>query len=115
MSETIESISQWADETFGPATPFSSLNRALDEIGELRKLWHRYPDVSHEELVNEAADVCITLYRYIHLVDKDTIEKKMTINRARKWKVNGDGTGHHVKSKEELGAECMEKLYQERG
>lgn len=100
MSETIESISQWAGETFGPATPFSSLSRALDEIGELRKLWHRYPDVSHDELVEEAADVCITLYRYINLVDKDAIEKKMAINRARKWKVTGEGVGQHYDERE---------------
>lgn len=96
MIETVESVSQWAEETFGPTTRFSSFYRALDEISELRKLWYHYPDVSHEEIVEEAADVCITLYRYISLVDKDAIEKKMAINRKRKWKVNRDGTGQHI-------------------
>lgn len=96
MNETIESVSQWAGETFGPSTPMVTLYRALEEIEELRRLWHRYPDVSNNEMVEEAADVCITLFRYIYLVDPEAIEKKMAVNRARKWKVTGEGVGYHV-------------------
>lgn len=100
MNETVESVSQWADETFGPTEPISALNRALDEIAELRKLWLSYSDVSHQEFVEEAADVCITLYRYINLVDKEAINKKMEVNRARKWKVTGEGVGQHYDERE---------------
>lgn len=95
MNETIESVSKWADETFGPCTPTQALYRALDEIMELELgIKVGYLD---KQMVEEAADVCITLYRYIYLVDKDAIGKKMAINRKRKWKLNGDGTAQHIK------------------
>ncbi len=97
MNETIESVAKWADETFGPTTPKQALIRALSEIDELLGS-HQAADLN---LVEEAADVCITLYRYIYLVDPCAIEKKMAVNRARKWKLNGDGTGNHLKEERE--------------
>ncbi len=52
-------------------------------------------------MVEEAADVCITLYRYIYLVDKEAINKKMAVNRKRVWVLNGDGTAQHLKDERE--------------
>jgi NTP pyrophosphatase (non-canonical NTP hydrolase) len=104
MKETVESVSQWAEETFGACTPEAALKRAIEEMDELVE-WRRWAlrAARHNsiELVEEAADVCITLYRYIYLVDPDAIEKKMAVNRARVWKMDGDGTGQHVKEYDE--------------
>jgi hypothetical protein len=96
--ETITTIATWADETFGTTTPEAALSRAMDEIEELTFFvtgsgpWHP------EEIAEEAADVCIALYRYIYLVDKEAINKKMAVNRARKWKLDGKGNGQHERS-----------------
>jgi len=96
--ETVESVSKWAEETFGICNRETALRRAYQEIAEFREeLRHCNPHGS--KLVEEAADVCITLYRYIYLVDPDAIEKKMKINRERKWKVSG-GVGQHIKEGE---------------
>lgn len=96
MDETIESVAKWADETFGTTTPSHALGRAMLEIYELKNIWQKnYLDTPEEEVVKEAADVCITLYRYIYLVDKEAINKKMAVNRKRKWKVTGEGVGQH--------------------
>lgn len=102
MNETINSINQWAEETFGPCTSQAAMVRAAIEMDEY------LATTSYN--IEEAADVIITLYRIPGI--QEAINKKMAINRQRKWKLNGDGTGQHVKSKEELGAECMEKLGQ---
>ena len=93
MEETIESVAKWADETFGPSTPQVALDRAFDEMSELD--FQCGAEIEDQKLVEEAADVCITLYRYIYLVDKEAINKKMAVNRKRKWKVTGDGVGQH--------------------
>ena len=98
MNETIESVSKWADETFGPSMPEAVLRRALIEIDELVDLYESGKDA--KIMIEEAADVCITLYRYINLVDPEAIEKKMAINRARKWVSHGDGTGQHMEERE---------------
>ena len=101
MKETIESISQWAEETFGPATLEAQFTRAMDEIEELSYLHYcleHGETPNWEKIVNEAADVCITLDRLIHSIDPEAIDKKMAINRARKWKVS-NGVGQHVREK----------------
>ena len=102
MEETIESVSKWANETFGPTTPEATLNRAMQEMEELYELVnHANPcSVTQNDVVKEAADVCITLYRYIYLVDPEAINKKMAVNRARKWKITGEGVGQHYDEKE---------------
>lgn len=51
----------------------------------------------------EAADVLIVLYGVAHMRGFDLhaeVEKKMAVNRARKWQARGDGTGYHVKPPE---------------
>ena len=53
----------------------------------------------HAEAGREAADVAILLHRLVALMGSDLsaeVDAKMQINRARKWKAAGDGTGGHV-------------------
>ena len=91
--ETIESVCDWANETFGSCPIRSAINRAIDEMEEFIV---KAKDGLHQlELLDEAADVCITLYRLPGI--REAINKKMAINRQRKWKSNGDGTGQHIK------------------
>lgn len=98
-SETIASVTAWANETFGPATIWTQVNRALQEMDELVKL---FPGglANHKDfqakIAEEAADVCICLYRVIGTLDKEAINKKMAKNRDRKWNVDGQGCAQHV-------------------
>lgn len=49
----------------------------------------------------EAADVLIVLYGLAALKGFDLhaeVDRKMAINRARRWAANGDGTGYHIKT-----------------
>lgn len=65
MSETIETISNWALSTFGPeCTDHSILARANLELAELAFKVHQPKRASKREIIDEAADVCIVLARY---------------------------------------------------
>ena len=89
MSETIESVLKWADETFGPCTSLDVARRRVkDEMLEF------YSAIRNEHIIDEAADVWITLARIPGI--QEAIDKKMAINRARPWISNGDGTGQHL-------------------
>lgn len=85
--ETIASIIAWGDETFGPCNQERAISRAWEE-------WQEMLDRGADVPV-EAADVIICLLRIPGIAD--AIQRKMTINRARKWNVGTDGTGYHVK------------------
>lgn len=53
-----------------------------------------------EKIPAEAADTSIVLMGLAELVGFDLqaqIDKKMSVNRSRKWKANGDGTGYHIR------------------
>lgn len=126
MHETQDTIGPWAVETFGRPTPLAVLRRSCDEILEamevcvvnneatrtmfkamrmglehldkyahtqdvLHRLAHRIAEeIADSEIVNKHA-------AYVLKVDLQTyIDRKMEINRRRKWKSNGDGTGQHV-------------------
>lgn len=171
--ETPQSVSQWAEETFGPAgSNFSVAVRANRELGELLSVVASSQAVLDDGdtpigLGEELADVVIVLWRlasrngieitqpraydgtrlpllpdgtaravarmnrewgkfleyvaeddqmgdleyhvsrlvsacYIvaerhHLHLQDEIDAKMKINRSRKWNLDGDGHGYHVK------------------
>lgn len=98
-AETVESVTTWANETFGQATVYAQIQRAkqeLDELLELMVVEDGRTD-NGKKLAEEAADVCICLYRVIGTLDPEAINKKMAINRARKWKVDGHGCAQHVK------------------
>lgn len=121
MSETQQTVGEWIDRTFpgtDPESPRKAL-RALEEMTELCLASGATPDeifaaVSKEvglrhpagrfpepdKIPVEAADVLIVLYGVAHMRRFDLraeVDKKMAVNRARKWAVRGDGTGYHVK------------------
>jgi hypothetical protein len=98
MRETFETIPTWADETFGPCGLERSLERAKEEWAELIE-----PGAN---IIEEAADVVICLLRLPGIAA--AIDRKMAINRKRKWAVKGDGTGYHIKDPPVLG-EPVEK------
>ena len=93
-SETVESVTSWANETFGKATILAQVERARKEFDELEALMQTHCGGDH--LAEEAADVVICLYRVIGTLDPEAINKKMAKNRARKWKVDGQGCAQHV-------------------
>jgi NTP pyrophosphatase (non-canonical NTP hydrolase) len=96
-TETSKSICDWGDETFGKVSDLSALvARARGELDELDQAI-RADDTA--EIGREAADVAILLHRLVALAGMDLaaeVDAKMAVNRARKWKAAGDGTGGHV-------------------
>jgi len=98
MAETQESMALWAEQIFGPVSePLSLVGRASVELEELAEA---VLDRDREEIGREAADVVILLSRLMHEFDltlDEEVNKKMAINRARKWVPAGDGTGAHIK------------------
>lgn len=100
-TETQKTINEWASKTFGYPTAERSILRMLDEVEELKDIKNVNGPItdSFEEVSNECADILITLYQVANTFGFDlhgAVDSKMKINRARKWKMNGDGTGQHV-------------------
>lgn len=94
MAETISSIAQWCDETFGAqVTPKRVAERANEEMSELLdettglSIWTDKARI-------EAADVFIVLCRVPGIWE--AVEAKMAINRRRQWRLTGDGCGYHI-------------------
>jgi hypothetical protein len=101
MTETFDTIRQWAHDTFGQATVHRTVERAGEEWNELMdEIYEPWGDtkpsdaLNMDRVLNEAADVVITLCNLPGLAA--AIDAKMAKNRARQWKVMGDGTGYHV-------------------
>lgn len=94
-SESQRSIYEWAVKEFGIC--FDSMlafGRASEEATEF--LHARDPD----EWMAEAADCIITFYWLASILGRDMndeVDRKMAINRSRRWLAHGDGTGHHTK------------------
>ena len=102
-SETVQTVTTWANTTFGQATIRTQIERAKKEFDELLDLLVVSGELPisaglpiDKKLAEEAADVCICLYRVIGTLDPEAINKKMAKNRARKWQVDGNGTAQHV-------------------
>lgn len=97
-SETQQSISRWAEQTFGPGgSNARAIARANREMAEL--LEHVTADDRHSEAAEEIADIVIVLYRVATRLGVDLHEKidaKMARNRVRKWRLDGTGHGYHV-------------------
>jgi len=97
--ETQSTISQWAQDTFGPSS--SNLRiaiRANEEMAELLKAL--IVKGLEDKAAEEVADVFIVLYRLATELGRDLhedINKKMKINRARTWTLDGSGCAQHVK------------------
>lgn len=97
MRETSQTIREWGDATFGEVRDLAALvARARGEMDELEQALR---DGDNAEAGREAADVVILLHRLVGLLGMDLneqVDAKMQVNRARKWKAAGDGTGGHV-------------------
>jgi hypothetical protein len=127
VSETQATVYGWIQETFpgtDPESPRKSI-RALEEMVELclasgaspveiryaieraiNSAWsisinrfeHR---PTPDKIADEAADVLIVLYGVAGMRGFDLhaeVDRKMAVNRARRWAANGDGTGYHIKT-----------------
>lgn len=97
-NETQATIGAWQVATFGRLPNIGTgFNRADDE-------WQEFSDAVNacdiQAMGREMADVVIVLSGMAEQLGIDLqaeINRKMAINRARKWQVNGDGTGRHIK------------------
>lgn len=101
MMETQKTICDWANKTFGyPKSLEVVIDRMINEVEELKIIDYRKDESDLQKIADECADIYITLVRVIDTIGFDLqscVNHKMQINRARKWKSNGDGTGKHVK------------------
>ena len=105
--ETQESITRWADDTFGAAHPAEVAARMNVEVAELvaglatvaavpvagmdQELVH--------ELQKECADVFIMLAQVAEKLDVDlqtVVNYKMSVNRRRNWTRSPSGKMQHV-------------------
>ncbi len=98
INETSESISQWAEKTFGPVGNNMQIAiRANLEMAELLK--ELALDDMSEKAVEEVADIVIVLSRLVERKGHNlqtVINEKMTVNRARQWRLDGNGQGYHT-------------------
>lgn len=96
-TETSKTIREWGDAVFGAPTDLTVLvKRARVEMDELEQALR---EGDHAEAGREAADVVILLHRLTGILGlelSEQVDAKMAINRARKWKSSGDGTGGHI-------------------
>ncbi len=96
-TETSSTIREWGDAIFGaPADLAVLVRRARLEMDELEEALRQG---DHPEAGREAADVVILLHRLVGILGmelSEQVDAKMVVNRARKWKAAGDGTGGHV-------------------
>ena len=96
--ENQKSISDWIEQTFGPVGSNARVvARANEEMAELIR--SVTIDDNHPDLAEEMADVVIVLYRAATRLGVDLhqeIDRKMAVNRGRKWQLDGSGCGYHT-------------------
>jgi NTP pyrophosphatase (non-canonical NTP hydrolase) len=104
MSETSKSIGSWTDGVFGSVTNYQTgAARANEEMAELITAVSRF-DLPQAAL--EIADVVICLHRLANDLGYDLqelVDRKMVINRNRKWRPDGTGHGKHIKEESDDG------------
>ena len=91
LKEDQYTVCAWANKTFGKTNLTAACERAAKEMRE-------FIEGDLKDVPNECADVVITLFRVADEAGFDLmneVNKKMRINRQRKWVLNGDGTGQH--------------------
>jgi hypothetical protein len=97
MQENQASINEWIVATFGDVSSNASVvARANQEMSEL--LMALIINDHHPDAIEEAADIVIILFRLAERERKDLMEevnRKMSINRKRRWKI-GHGHGYHI-------------------
>lgn len=101
MRENQKTCTEWADHAFGPTEIPRIAARANEEMAELiRAATTGFVDA--DKISEEAADIVIILYRLVSIVGRDLhgmVDKKMVINRGRKWERDGTGHGYHVRER----------------
>ena len=99
--ETQESITAWANATFGAASSNARVAaRANEEMAELLRALTE--DDNHPKAWEEIADIVIVLCRVATLLGVDIAEAvnvKMRVNRTRQWNLDGSGHGYHTREK----------------
>ena len=103
-SEDQYTIGSWAMETFPNRDTKVAARRMFAEVVELLDLFwdpaimaSRNPTTT--EIARECADVFVTLCNVATMAGIDlqtAVNEKMKTNRARKWKINPDGSGQHI-------------------
>ena len=109
--ETQNSVSAWAEETFGPVSSNARVAaRANEEMAELLRVLTR-DDEALDQVADECADVVIVLMRLADRMGfglQDAIDQKMAVNRGRTWGRDGSGHGyHHVEPTPDLLAAAV--------
>lgn len=80
------------------AVDAASLNARATGFHKRQMFYESRPNPA--KVPEEAADVQIVLYALAHQREFDLdaeVARKMAVNRARRWRAMGDGTGYHVK------------------
>lgn len=88
---TVEGIQRWQRETFPGVKPEAALDRLKTELVELEEDLHD---------IDELADCFIVMCQLASSIEGDlgkAVERKMTKNLNRQWKISADGTGQHIK------------------
>lgn len=94
-SESQQTINEWQRAHFPDATIEGVLNHLKEEFQEFLDAQQS----GDEGTAVEAADVVILLYCWAMHSGVDlhaAIDAKMSINRARRWNIQPDGTGRHT-------------------
>jgi NTP pyrophosphatase (non-canonical NTP hydrolase) len=105
MTTWSKDIVEWQRATFGRCTPDSAFQRAREEWEELAEKHGNGGADGSRAVITEAADVVIVLAAYVASQGWDLaqeVERKMKINRARKWQLTGDGCGQHIREDDAL-------------
>jgi NTP pyrophosphatase (non-canonical NTP hydrolase) len=85
-------IAQWADQLNPDRTALSLIAKMLEEVGELIA-----SDRQDDPL--ELADVLILALDLAHIkgIDvADAVQRKMRVNRTRRWRIADNGAMSHV-------------------
>lgn len=99
LQKLIEDHVAYGRKAWPKATPFSSLEKAKDEIKEVEAAFLHGPAQTTEEYV----DVLMCIYDSADRAGispgtlKEAFEKKLNINKQRRWKENPNGSYSHVK------------------
>ena len=107
INETQQSISRWAEDTFGPQHPAEVAARMNVEVAELVSGLAGVASVPVERmdpervraLQDECADVYIMLAQVAELLNVDlqtAVNIKMRVNRDRTWGRSPTGKMQHV-------------------
>ena len=99
--EDQESISAWADQTFGPASSNARVAaRANEWMAELLRAL--IANDNHAKAAEKVANGVIVLCRLMTRMGRnlgEELARKMAINRTRQRNLTADGHGYHVRDK----------------